>query len=410
MSEPSVNPRGDAPLVGRAIGAARAGVAVVRCALIVRVLDEWWSYLPAGSIDDQVRDLGLSYGQAGWLLALLTLGGFIGSPVAALADRGHRRVIATTGAVLIAGGLVAFALSAPFGVLASAAVVLGAASDLMIRPLESSLADTAGADLDRMLGRQHLFTWVGDFIAPALLAVGAATVIGWRGVFAATAAVFVVFALVLAASAFPAPPSEPDGADTSLLRSARTLLRHREVWLLAAAEFVLLPLDEAFLGFAVARSAAEGNRAAAQLLAAGVVVGGLLGAGVVSRRGLDRRLVMVGCGVLAAGAGVTAAPLPMAGTIAGLLLVGGGTAVVWAKVHHRMLTLVPSRSATVPTLVSLISTPALVVPALMGAVADRLSITVALTGTALLAVPLAVAVLGLGGGRVSPDQLDELDD
>jgi len=394
----------------RAAGAARVGVAVIRAALIVRVLDEWWSYLPAGSIDDQVRDLGLSYGQAGWLLALLTLGGLIGSPVAALADRGHRRLIATSGSLLIAGGLMAFALSAPFVLLAIAAVVLGGASDMMIRPLESALADSAGADLDRMLGRQHLFTWVGDFIAPALLAVGAATVIGWRGVFAATAAVFVVFAAVLTRASFPPPATDTDDDDQSLLQSARTLLRHREVWLLAAAEFVLLPLDEAFLGFAVARSAAEGNSAAAQSLAAGVVVGGLAGAAVVSRRGLDRRLVALGCALLAVGAGVTAAPLPMAGTIAGLLLVGGGTAVVWAKVHHRTLTLVPSRSATVPTLVGLISTPALVVPALMGAAADRLSITVALTGAAMLAIPLALAVLALGGGRVAPDELEELDD
>ncbi len=410
MSQPSVNPSAPSGRTTPGSGIARAAINVVRCALIVRVLDEWWSYLPAGSIDDQVTDLGLSYGQAGWLLALLTLGGLVGSPVAALADRGHRRLIATGGAVLIAAGLLAFAMSAPFPVLAVAAVVLGGASDMMIRPLESSLADAAGPDLDRMLGRQHLLTWVGDFIAPAFLAVGAATVIGWRGVFAITAAVFVVFAAVLAASSFPAPANADEGGDESLLRSARTLLRHREVWLLAAAEFVLLPLDEAFLGFAVARSAADGNSAAAQLLAAGVVVGGLVGAAVVSRRGLDRPLVVVGCGLLMAGAGVTAAPLPMAGTIAGLALVGTGTAVVWAKVHHRSLTLVPSRSAMVPTLIGLISTPALVVPAAMGAVADRASITVALAGAALLAIPLAAVVLALGGGRVSPDELEELDD
>lgn len=387
-----------------------SGIGVVRCALVVRLLDEWWSYLPAGSIDDQVRDLGLSYGQSGWLLALLTLGGLIGSPFAALADRGHRRLLATTGAVLIAVGLSAFALSAPFPVLAVAATVLGGASDLVIRPLESSLAEAADGELDRLLGRQHLLTWAGDFVAPALLGVGAATAIGWRGVFALTAVVFVAFAARLATVVFPHPVDDTDGAGTSLLDSARSLLRHRELWLLTAAEFALLPLDEAFLGFAVARAAAEGEGAAAQLLAGGVVAGGLVGAAVVSRRGLDRRLVASGCGLLVVGAAVTAAPWPTAATIAGLVCVGLGTAIVWAKVHHRTLTLAPSRSATVPTMVGLLSTPALLVPVAMGVTADRLSITTALVGAALLAVPLAAVVLALGGGRVEPAELDTLDD
>ncbi len=386
-----------------------AGVGVVRAALVVRLLDEWWSYLPAGTIDDQVTDLGLSYGQAGWLLALLTLGGLVGSPIAALADRGHRRVLATSGALLIAAGLSAFALAAPFPVLVVAATVMGGASDIMIRPLESSLADTADGELDKLLGRQHLLTWAGDFVAPALLGIGAATVIGWRGVFTITVVVFVAFAARLATTTLPAPAT-PDDDDSSLLASARSLLRHREVWLLTAAEFALLPLDEAFLGFAVARAAAEGDNAAAQLLAGGVVVGGLVGAAVVSRRGIDRPLVIIGCTLLVVGAVSTAAPLAMPLTIAALAFVGAGTAVVWAKVHHRTLTLVPSRSATVPTMVGLLSTPALLVPVAMGVAADRFSITAALTGTAMLAIPLAAVVLALGGGRIDPDELDALDD
>lgn len=379
---------------------------MVRAALVVRLLDEWWAYLPAGTIDDQVRDLGLSYGQAGWLLALLTLGGLLGSPVAALADRGHRRVLAISGALLIAAGLLAFALAAPFAVLVVTAIVLGGASDLMIRPLESALAETAGDDLDRLLGRQHLLTWAGDFVAPALLAVGAATVIGWQGVFTITAAVFVWFAAMLVGVSLPAPMAAGGGERESLMGSTGTLLRCRELWLLAAAEFALLPLDEAFLGFAVARAASEGCGAAAQMLAGGVVIGGIAGAAVVSRRGLDRTLVAFGAGLLATGAVVTAAPLPRGVTVAGLALVGAGTAVVWAKVHHRMLTLVPARSATVPTLVGLISTPALVVPVVMGFAADRFSITVALVGTALLSLPLAVIALSLGGGHVPSGRLD----
>ena len=383
-----------------------AGIGVVRCALVVRLLDEWWSYLPAGTIDDQVGDLGLSYGQSGWLLALLTLGGLVGSPVAALADRGHRRVLAVGGTLTIAVALMAFAAAAPFPVLVVAALALGGASDVMLRPLESSLAELADGRLDRLLGRQHLITWLGDFVSPALLALGAATVLGWRGVFALTAAVFVGFAFVLVAVRFPSPPSGDD--EDEIAGSVRAILRHPELWWLTGAEFVLLPLDETFLGFAVARSAADGSSAAAQLLACGVVVGGIAGSLVISRRGLDRRRVSIGCALVMIGA-VTVAALPaMLAQVVGFAALGYGTAVVWAKVHHRSLTLMPLRSATVPTMVGLLSTPALMIPVAMGVVADEVSITAALAGAAALSVPLAAAVLRLGGDTVAADERDDL--
>ena len=384
-----------------------AGIGVVRCALVVRLLDEWWSYLPAGTIDDQVGDLGLSYGQSGWLLALLTLGGLVGSPVAALADRGHRQVLAVGGTLTIAVALMAFAAAAPFPVLVVAALALGGASDVMLRPLESSLAELADGRLDRLLGRQHLITWLGDFVSPALLALGAATVLGWRGVFALTAAVFVGFAFVLVAVRFPSPPSGDD--EDEIAGSVRAILRHPELWWLTGAEFVLLPLDETFLGFAVARSAADGSSAAAQLLAGGVVAGGIAGSLVISRRGLDRRRVSIGCALVMIGA-VTVAALPaMLAQVVGFAALGYGTAVVWAKVHHRSLTLMPHRSATVPTMVGLLSTPALVIPVAMGVVADEASITAALAGAAALSVLLAAAVLRLGGDTVAADELDDLD-
>jgi hypothetical protein len=389
--------------------AFRLPAGVVRGALVVRLLDEWWSYLPAGTIEDQRLDLGITYAQAGWLLAMLTLGGLVGSPIASLADLGHRRLLATTGALVLAGGLGAFAFGAPYPVLVVAAACLGGASDLVIRPLESSLAEVAGDDLDRQLGRQHLVTWIGDFIGPALLAVGAATVIGWQGVFGITAIVFVGFALTLAVTEFPAPVGAGGDDDGSLWRSARRLVRNREVVLLTVAEFILLPLDEAFLGFAVARVVGDGFGAAAQVLAGGMVVGGICGSLVIARRGLDRRRTAVALGMMGGGAFVAATPIGVVGQTVAMAALGFGTALVWAKVHHRMLTVIPGRSATVPTVVSVLSTPALVFPVAMGAVSDRWSITAALAATAALTIPLAWVVSRLGGDRITPDELDELD-
>jgi hypothetical protein len=113
--------------------------------------------------------------------------------------------------------------------------------------------------------------------------------------------------------------------------------------------------------------------------------------------------------MMGGGAFVAATPIGVVGQTVAMAALGFGTALVWAKVHHRMLTVIPGRSATVPTVVSVLSTPALVFPVAMGAVSDRWSITAALAATAALTIPLAWVVSRLGGDRITPDELDELD-
>lgn len=388
--------------LSRARALVRLPAGIIRAALVVRIVDEWWSYLPAGTIADLRRDLGVSYTQAGWLLALLTVGGLVGGPLGAIADRGHRRLLAVSGAAMLTAGLSVYALGPPFIVLATASIALGMASDLLIRPLEGSLAELAGPDLDRLLGRQHLLTWAGDFVGPAVLALGAATVIGWRGAFALTAAVVALYGVTLAVTEFP-EPAAPDDDEPTLWRSALSLVRTREVLLLGLAEAMLLPLDEAFLGFAVARVGEAGRTAAAQLLAGGIVIGGLLGAGAVSRWGLTRGVRRCGGPLLAVGTLATASGPGLRWEALALVAMGGGTAIVWAGVHHRMLTAVPGRSSTVPTIVSVISTPSLLIPAGVGWVADSTSITIGLLICALTVVPLLAAVTALGdSGRPEP--------
>ena len=257
-------------------------------ALLVRWLDEWWSYLPAGIIEDLRDELGVTYAQAGWLIAIAFGGGLVGGPLGALADHVDRRRMAVTGGVLQTAGLATFALGRSFPVLALSMFVLGAASDLVIRPLESGLAETSGDDLDRMLGRQHLLAFVGDFVGPALLAIGAATALGWRGAFWITTAALAVFTITLASADFP-PPQRPEADSTRALRGFTRMLRRPEVLWLALVEILLFPLDEQILGFAVARVASTGSHTVAQALAAGYVAGGIVGSTYVDRRGVSRR-------------------------------------------------------------------------------------------------------------------------
>ncbi len=402
MSTPTRSPRRSrrAPAALRAPARAlfRLPVGVVRLALVVRVVDEWWSYLPAGSIGDLRRDLGIEYAQAGWLLALLTVGGIAGSPIGALADRGHRRLLAVCGNALMVAGLLAYAAAPPFAVLAVASFVLGASSDIVVRPLESALAELAGDDLDRVLGRQHLITWFGDLIGPVILAVGAATALGWRGAFAVSAAVIAAYGVLLALTEFPDPPPAADD-EPSLGRSALALARHPQVLLLAVIEAVLIPLDEAFLGFAVARLVASGAGAWSQAVAVGLVIGGIAGAALVSRVGLSAPVRRWGGPLLAAGAVATAAGPPMPVQLLAMAAMGAGMELVWSRVHHHLLTVVPGRSGTVPTVVGILSFPALVVPAGIGWLADRSGLTAALLASAALAVPLLAALAGVRDRR-----------
>lgn len=289
---------------------------------------------------------------------------------------------AVTGCLGVAAGLSAFAFSAPFTVLALASVALGAMADLVVLPVEAALAEQAGEDLDRQLGRQHVLSFLGDLLGPLLLAVGGATTLGWQGAFGVTALSMVAFAGYLALTPLGTTPNVVTNSRAALAE-VLVIAKRRDVLLLAVMDMLLNPLDEAFLALAVARAArstgSTGITGIEQLLAVGAVIGGMAGSALVARRGLSRRmrragpiLLMAGTVAVTAGGSLAVQALSMGAGAAGM-------ALVWATLHHRELTVVAGRSATVSSVIGTIGAASAVIPATVGVVAGRYGLTAALS-------------------------------
>jgi len=178
--------------------------------LLVRLADESAIFLLFGALESFRADLGLSYAQAGLVLASIGPGALVGGVFSAAADRYSRRVIVAGGAFGLALSLVMFALGASFAVLVSGGFVMGMASTAMVDGAEVALVDMAGDDLRRYLARSNLLATVGDLLGPALVAATVALGLSWRVAFGAGAVLMALYGLALAGSPLPPPVRHGD--------------------------------------------------------------------------------------------------------------------------------------------------------------------------------------------------------
>ena len=370
---------------------------MVIAALTVRLIDEWWSYLPGGVMENLRVDVGLSYAQAGSLISIALLSGLVGGPLGMLADVFDRRLLAVVGSALQTLGLVMFAAGHSYWPLAFGVLLLGAAGDLVIGPLEAALAEsTSHEELEHALGRQHLLSFVGDLLGPVTLAIGAATFVGWRGVFWITAALLGLYTVFISTVSYPPRHS----AVTDERVPMKDLLRNRSVLKLVLLYVLLFPLDEPIAAFAVAAIAID-RPVIAQMIAVGYVVGGLGSSAIVDRQGLNASARRFGGSSLVVGALGVASVIAvfergnvsaqMAGFLAALAMavVGIGMGFVWADLHHRELTVVPGRSASISAIVGTLGSVGAIWPLLGGWMADQISITAPLLLFAAAALLLA---------------------
>lgn len=365
--------------------------------LLVRLADEAAVFLPFGTLESFRADLGLTYAQAGTVLAAIAPGAVVGGVFVAAADRFSRRVITAGGAFGFALSLVMFAMGASLAMLVLAGFVMGMASTAMVDGAEVALVDIAGDDLRRYLARSNLLATVGDLLGPTLVAAAAIAGLSWRTAFGAGAFLMGIYALALAGAPLPPPAGgeeTEDSADGGRTRPAlAAVLRDPAVWAMGLIGLLMVPFDEPLVGFTIALL--ENDRgasvAAATLVAFVGISGGVLAFAVLARRFEDvpdDRLLLGSVAAMTAGAvAIAAAPVLPVVAVAGLV-----TAVAlnlaWLAVQHRSLTLRPGQVGVTKAVLGTIESTGFWIPVAVGMIADRAGLT------------LAVGSFGIVGGAM----------
>jgi len=378
--------------------------------LLVRFADEWFSFFPAGTLEQIRADLGLTYAQAGLILTALSIGGLAGNAFKVTADFVDRRRLAAFGALAYAACLLVFVLAHSLPVLLVAALCWGAASDALASGCEVALVDLYPDNLASALGRVNAYGAVGDLLAPLTLAGAAAVGFSWRGVFLLGGLLMLVYAAWLGSQRFP-PPRRPEGEETPL-SALLGIARDRRIVLLAVVNGLFGLLDEPFLGFTMAY--AERVRgldpSVAATVVAAIVAGGIVGfaTGPTLMRRLPSRVPLV---VFAALVAVAVSALLLVPVVS-LQLAFGATfgysgAAFFAQLQATYLSVRTGRAGTTQAVVSTIGLFGAGFPTLVGAVADARGLAAGLALYAAIPV-LMLALLIMDALRVRTPRIRQV--
>jgi predicted MFS family arabinose efflux permease len=320
-------------------------------------------------------DLGLSYAQAGLLLALLPAGGVLGTVLMAAADFVSRRLLGAGGAFVFALCLLVFATTSSFVALAVASFLWGAASDAFVHSTQLALAELAGDELDATLARTNLLGSIGELLGPVALAIAAGVGVGWRPVFAVGGVLMLAYAAWL--STQPVPPPRPDcSTPWSVVRGVARdvrVLRFAAIWALISV------LEAPFFGFLIANleETRHVSTATATALLVSVVAGGMATYAALAalRRPLpERRRVVAGSlGLLVTTMVMVSSPSIVMVAVAGVGF-GASTALIWVTLQAATYRLRPGQVGTTQAVISGLSTVGIVFPPLIGVAVDGLGV------------------------------------
>jgi predicted MFS family arabinose efflux permease len=376
----------------------RAPYGLVAALVLVRFVDEWATFLPAGALEPIRGELGLTYAQAAGVLVALPAGGVLGNVFLVAADYVSRRLLASLGALAYGLALIAFGLAHTLPMLLLAAFFWGAASDAFVHGSEVALVDLAGDDLPLALARMNGWAAVGDLLGPLTLAAGAAIGFGWRGAFLGLGGLMLGYAAWLGSMKLP-PPHPPERAPHPLV-GVLTILKDRRVLFLALVLGLYSLLDEPLDGFMIAYLERVRGLSveAATLLIMAVLVGGMAGYAAFERLVGARpaRRVIIGCAVLMACAlpAVLFAPIIALQAVAGLVF-GAAGSVFYTTLETAVLSQRPGQAGATSAVVSSVGMLGIGFPAIVGLVADSYGLV---AGVGLYAVipPIILALVAIG--------------
>jgi MFS transporter, FSR family, fosmidomycin resistance protein len=362
--------------------------------LLARLADESAVFLPFGTLESFRADLGLTYAQAGTVLAAIAPGALVGGVFAAAADRYSRRVIAAGGAFGFAVALGMFAVGGSFAVLAAGAFVMGMASTAMVDGAEVALVDLAGEDdLRRYLARSNLLATVGDLLGPALVAAAVVLGLSWRAGFAVAAVLMGLYGLMLAGAPLPPPARHDDNEDGEMRPGLFSVLRDPAVWVMGLIGLLMVPFDEPLVGFTVALLEQERGASTATATAVAFIgiCGGVLAFTVLAKRVehvSDHRLLLGSVSAMAA-ATVVIAVVPVLAVVAVAGLVAAiGLSLAWLAMQHRSLLLRPGQVGTTNAVLGAIESTGSWLPVAIGVLADRAGLSWAVGSFGIVGVVL----------------------
>ncbi len=360
------------------------------------------------------QDLGLSYTQAGLLVASFYIASFLANFVSgAIVDLTGRRVLFQIVSLLLGSvAIVGFALSSQFIVLCAMIAVVGASNNLWHPPAISFLSNEFPTNRGYALSVHGMFASIADALAPMAAGV-LLVVIAWQG----TSALSAIPSLIAAALLFTLISHDtPDGSVAGQKMDGKTyreglvqLLRDRAAVGLAltagfrsmaqAGLLMFLPL---YLAIELQVSPILMGLTLMVMQIGGLIAGPI--AGILSDRIGRRPVVMAGLSVTT----VIIVAITFIGDttifIAGISVLGFALFAVRPVIHSWMMDIVPPRFAASGTslLFGSQSILAMLSPLIGGFIADAYGLANVFY---FLAATMLVANLGVillpkdGGGR-----------
>jgi len=356
--------------------------------LLVGFADETVAFLPYGAVESIREDVGISYVQAGFLLALYPGIGLLATPLGVVVDYVSRRAMAAIGGIGYGVGLCIFAVAGNFVTLFVAVVVMGLIGDALTRAVEVALVDVAGERIEPALARSNLLAAIGDLVGPLLLAASLATGFGWRGAFWVAGALMIAYGVVLATQPLPRPSRSPDDEESTPWRTFVAVARDRRVLVAGLLVALIVAFDDTFVGFAVAFLTTErGLTPAIATLAAGAgMAGGIVAAAWASRTD-RRRIGLRPCGVLLVVGVLLLLLVPnVVAAAVGTAAVGAAVNLAWIILQAGYMTLRPGQAGTTSAVAEAVANVGVLTPLAIGLIADHRGLTVAMALYVLIAV------------------------